>query len=117
MKPLLYVAGPYSAATSLGRAWHVAQANLAAALLMEAGYNVLVPHQLGLGIDPDSSRFGEQRWYDLTMDVMLRCDGVVLLPTWERSRGARSERDAAIEAGIPVYELADLIDDVPEVLL
>ena len=48
-------------------------------------------------------------WLDGDIELLNRCDAVVMTPDWERSAGARAERDHAVAEGIPVfYDLAAL---------
>lgn len=35
--------------------------------------------------------------------VMLQCDGVVMMPGWERSHGARMEHTVAASCGLPIH--------------
>ena len=42
-------------------------------------------------------------WLEGDMELLRRCDAVVLTPDWERSSGARAERQAAYNWSIPVY--------------
>lgn len=50
-------------------------------------------------IDRDFLRFAIQR----DVDAILQCDAMLLLPGWEKSRGASAERSVATWAGIPVF--------------
>jgi hypothetical protein len=44
------------------------------------------------------------------MEILSRCDFVIMTPDWEKSEGARKERDKAIALGIPVfYSLVTLV--------
>jgi len=43
------------------------------------------------------------------IEILKRCDLVVMVPGWENSSGAKEERNVAIEHNIPVFEW----DDVP----
>lgn len=46
-------------------------------------------------------------WYmRRTLQMMLDCDEIVLLPGWRDSKGARIERDLAEKLGMPVSEWA-----------
>lgn len=41
----------------------------------------------------------------LCLAVLPMCDGILLLPDWHQSKGARIERDQALLLGIPTIEL------------
>lgn len=41
---------------------------------------------------------------------LVRCDAIALLPAWNRSKGARLELHVALELGMPVFTLAELIE-------
>ena len=60
-------------------------------------------------IDPDN-RMGDAYWLDFTAEILRRCDGMVLLPGYERSEGTRNEILIAESAGLFIKHLADLIE-------
>ena len=76
---LLYIAGPYRAATEHGVAENIRRAEAMAIDLWKLGAAVLCPHKntafLG-GVVPD------QTFLDGDLVMMLRCDAVVTLPNW-----------------------------------
>ena len=44
-------------------------------------------------------------WLEATLELLRRCDLVVMMENWEESTGARGEHDEAIRRGIRVvYE-------------
>ena len=97
---LVYIAGPYTGPTQ----WIVAQ-NIRAAESYGRGVALLglfpiVPHVLG-------QSFGDEQtpefWYRGTLEVMKRCDAVIMLPNWSESKGAIHERRIALELGLPVF--------------
>jgi hypothetical protein len=48
-------------------------------------------------------------WLLGDLAILAKCDAMILTPDWERSSGARAEREFAEQRGIPVFEdLADL---------
>jgi hypothetical protein len=76
--------------------------------VIKLGAYPVSPHHIGLYVQ-DGGGQGEDWWYDATLELMLRCDAVLMLPRWEASRGATNERSAAIGSGMPVFEdLAEL---------
>lgn len=50
-------------------------------------------------------------WYESTMELMRRCDAVLMIPGWMASKGACKERDEAKRLGLPVfYHTGELLD-------
>ena len=100
-----YVAGPYRAATERQLLENIHQARLCAERLWQLGYAVFCPHlnsaHMG-GVAPDEAFLnGGMEW--------LECaDIIVMLPTCERSAGARAERQFALQRGIRVATLEEL---------
>ncbi len=44
-----------------------------------------------------------QFWIDGTLELLRRCDAVILTDDWERSSGARGEAQEAHRLGMPVF--------------
>lgn len=106
---LIYIAGRYSAKSASEIEENVELAKLAGHVVRSWGYEPLVPHIAVLEPLGESS---EERWKTAMRSCLVflgRCDGVVMLPNWRKSRGARIERWISIRRGIPVFEnLSDL---------
>lgn len=87
----LYLAGPMSGLPELNfPAFHRAAQSLRA-----SGYEVVNPAE----VNPEAG----MKWEDaMRADIpeLCRCDGIALLPGWERSRGARLEAHIAHELGM-----------------
>lgn len=102
---LLYLSGPMSGvADNNFPAFFAAET-----ALREAGYAVVNPAV--------SDMAPESPWEAFLRDdlrKMLGCDGVVVLPGWDQSQGARLEVYVANQVGIPVSELAELVPVVRE---
>lgn len=47
-------------------------------------------------------------WMKLDLREMMTCDVVAMLPGWERSKGAKTERWLALVLGMPVWETGGL---------
>lgn len=97
---LIYVAGPYRSKLGVhGIVENIRAAEQAALQLWRMGYAVICPHKntaLFDGAAPDDV------WLKGDIVMLLRCDAVYCLPTWESSTGAQGEVKAAEGAGIPV---------------
>lgn len=96
----IYIAGPMTGLPDLNfPAFHDAAAELRA-----AGFKVVNPAE----INPDHT----MAWADcMRRDIkaLMGCDCIVLLPGWMDSRGARLERHIAVQLGMQVFDLQDLL--------
>jgi hypothetical protein len=102
----VYVAGSYTADTRTRTLQNIMRALVAAVDLTKRGYHPIVPHTAG------SHHLGWEdamdRCYRTIKGLSPTRDCLAMLPGWEQSRGARAERELALEIGIPIYDLADL---------
>jgi nucleoside 2-deoxyribosyltransferase len=106
---VIYIAGPFRAPSyhvpGQQSAWGIHQ-NITAAMglaleVWRLGHVALCPHAntfcfQGAAID--------EVWLQGDLELLSRCDAILLTPDWSRSQGARAERDYAIEKGIPVFD-------------
>lgn len=99
----VYVSGPMTGIPGFNRiAFEEATKQL-----REKGFEVVSPHELD---DADAGARTQMTWGDfLSRDVKLIADegieGIVLLPGWYRSKGARLESFVGIQKGITFYTL------------
>lgn len=102
-----YIAGPYRADTHRGVVENIRAAEAVAIEVWKLGYVALCPHMnsaLFSGIAP------EEVFLEGALELLRRCDMVVVVPGWERSTGTRAELDEAERRNIPVMYLEDLRD-------
>jgi hypothetical protein len=109
---VVYVAGKFRSTNPDGtsNAWGVCQ-NVRAAeevglAVWKLGHAALVPH-LNTAHFQDADGLPDKLWLDGDLEILRRCDAVVLVPGWERSKGALAEITAANQLGIPVFDGAD----------
>jgi len=117
---LLYLAGPYSASETRTVEFNIAVARNVAISLWNQGHTVLCPHLNTANLEHDVT-FGTKdteaqymHWIMHSLNLLRRCDAIVLLPNWTESRGARTEHEYALEQKIPVYEWCDAGTIIPE---
>jgi len=111
MKPILiYIAGAYSADTPEGIEQNIAVACEVAALVNILGkgeFFAVCPHTITYPIRIIMRVKGlsasEQFWIEGTMEIMLRCDAVLFLHGWEKSKGAKGEFEKAIDNKIATW--------------
>ena len=97
---VIYVAGPFRGPNSWEMELNIRRAETLALEVWRAGFAVVCPHtntRFYQGAAPDAV------WLEGDLEILLRCDGVIVTPDWERSSGAREEVRVAHENNIPVY--------------
>jgi hypothetical protein len=103
---LVYVAGPFRAANSWDMEQNIRRAEALALDVWRLGAACICPHA--------NTRFfqnaaPDEVWLKGDLEMLARCDAMIMTPDWERSAGAREEHRYAITWGIPVfYELPPL---------
>ena len=98
---VIYVAGRFSAPDQWQRARNVRAAESLAFAVAEAGAMPLNP------LNNTHNFFGtltDAFWYEGTLELMRRCDAVILVPGWEGSKGVAAELAEARRRGLPVFE-------------
>ena len=103
---VIYVAGPFRGKTAWDVECNIRRAEELALAVSRVGAMPMCPHT--------NTRFfnGEgQFWLDGTMELLRRCDAVVLTHDWERSSGARAEVAEAERIGLPVFLGAAELND------
>jgi hypothetical protein len=100
---LVYVAGPYRGDIDA----NIAAARRAAIKLWEAGFVGICPHLNTAHFEVDCSvREDTYLWGGI--EILTRCDAIVMLPGWEESQGARGEYDVAKRIGLPISVYPEL---------
>lgn len=105
---IVYLAGPYRADPHDGIEANIQAARKAAIALWEAGYVVICPHLNTAHFEVDCD-VPEETYLLGDLEILRRCDAVVLMLDWYSSRGARIEVVAAEDADIPTLTLADAL--------
>lgn len=99
---VIYIAGPYRADTERGIIENIRAAETVAIEVWKAGDIALCPHlntKLFGGILPDKV------WLEGAIELMKRCDGIALVPGWEKSKGTKFELIIANMNNIPVVRI------------
>jgi hypothetical protein len=110
-RPIIMVSGPMTGIPDLNYPLF----NAVAQRLRNIGCTVENPAENNPAMDdPEWSD-----WMRLSLTQLMRCDAVMMLPGWWRSKGARIEWAVAKLLGIPVFGvleinlLARMVGDVP----
>lgn len=100
MEKVVYVAGPYTADTDFVRMQNIRSADDVTAKLWSIGAFALCPHKI-------TAFYGglreESVFIEGGLELLRRCDAVVLVEGWENSGGTLGEIKEALKLSIPVY--------------
>ncbi len=97
---LIYIAGAYTAPTRCAIAANVQRAREVADAVARLGAFPVTPHLLGDGIeDAGDAAF----WYAGTLEVMRRCDALIVVPGSDESKGTSTEIAVMVTMGKPVF--------------
>ena len=98
---VVYIAGPFRAPTEYQRRTHIANAERRALEVWKLGLVALCPHLNTAHFDGEGD---DAVWLAGDLELLKRCDAVLMVEGWERSQGATHERTVAVERGMPVFE-------------
>jgi hypothetical protein len=104
---LVYIAGPYRAATAWQCEQNIRAAEAIAYRVAELGAYPVCPHTNTRQIF-ESAQDDPSFWLDGTLELMRRCDGALFMPTWTKSSGAVAEHREAERLGLPHFGVAHL---------
>lgn len=105
---LIYVAGPYSAPTDEGVDANIEAAGRIAAQLWRMGHAAICPHMNTAKMERWVEGVTYSDYMRGDLDMVSRCDAVVMVPGWENSRGAKEEHEYALALKIPIHYAPDL---------
>ena len=98
---VVYIAGPYRGANAWVIEQNIRRAESLALAVWRSGAAALCPHT--------NTRFfqgaaDDAVWLNGDLELLRRCDAVLLVEGWERSSGAQHERILAQELDLPVFD-------------
>lgn len=107
---VIYIAGPYRAATQDGIDANVQRAAAVGQELLRRGHVVLCPHTMTHNWDQGTG-IADEVFLETDLVLLSRCDAICMVEGWDRSVGARAELDRACDLRLLVFEC---VDDVPQ---
>lgn len=103
---LIYVAGPFRGASSWEVENNIRRAETLALEVWRLGAAAICPHcntRFFNGAAPD------ELWLSGTLEMLRRCDAIIVTSNWKQSAGARAEVAFAYNQGIPLFtDIEDL---------
>lgn len=101
---VIYIAGPFRGPSTWDIQTNIMNAMGLALEVWKLGAVALCPHANTMffqGAAPDNT------WLHGDLELLSRCDAVLVTPDWARSVGARGEVALALERGMPVLASLD----------
>ncbi len=108
MKLVIYIAGPFRAASAACVAQNIENASKVGEMVIRAGHYPLVPHLLGSNSKWDMSDELILAW---TQALMLRCNAMIVLPRPYTSAGTMAEITLAKNRDLPTAFMQSLNDE------
>lgn len=107
---LIYVAGRFTATTREGVQRNIAEAVAIGLEVARVGAMPVIPHS-----NTSHPNFEALQpytfWIDGTLELLRRCDGIIMVPGWEASRGACGELAEAQRLGLAVFMTIEELED------
>lgn len=97
---VIYIAGKYRGPNAWAVEQNIRAAEEVAARVWAAGMVALCPHANARHMDGVAS---DEHFLAGTLELMRRCDAVVLVPNWRDSEGVRAEVAEAERLGLPIF--------------
>jgi hypothetical protein len=102
---IAYVAGPYRGKTHNEVQKNIQNAREVAEFLWSKGFAVICPHMNSAFM---SGCCDEKAFLAGYIEILKRCDFVVLVDGWEASAGSTDEGDCASDEGIEAYSFEEI---------
>lgn len=111
---IIYLATPIRPKGNQTLDGNIAKAKQIALELWKKGYTVICPAaNSDLPISLAEKELEADRWLNGDIEILQRCDAMVVSPGWQLSDGVKGEISCAEMYGIPTYYYPDLpeLDD------
>ena len=106
---VIYLATPIRPKNGQTLEGNLAKAKQIALELWKKGYTVFCPAaNSDLPISLADKEVEAERWLNGDIEILTRCDAIVVEPGWDCSVGVKGEISVASTAGIPIYLYPDL---------
>lgn len=97
---IIYIAGPFRGPSNWAIVQNIRRAERLALEIWAMGHVALCPH---LNTQNFQDALPDVVWLLGDLDLVARCDGVLLAHNWEKSKGSVGEMKHAMLHGIPVF--------------
>ena len=108
---IIYVAGPYNGKDPLDVKQHILNASKVSIECWKRGWACICPHKNSSGFESyEDDKLTWETWINGDLEILAKCDAIVMVDDWHESKGALIELEFAKEKGIIIFMS---IDDVP----
>lgn len=97
---VVYIAGPFRGKSHWEIAENIRNAERLALEVWRMGAVAICPHANTAHFQNAAP---DEVWLNGDLELLARCDAVLMTPDWMRSRGANEEHDFALARKIPVF--------------
>jgi nucleoside 2-deoxyribosyltransferase len=105
---VVYVAGPFRGDTPWQVEENIRMAERTGLRVALAGFVPLIPHTMYRYFDKSAP---DEFWLDGTIELLRRCDGIVMSVGWPMSSGSRAELEFAKEHGQRVFKTIEELEE------
>ena len=99
---LVYIAGKYRDKNLWGVTQNIREAERVMVAYLKMGFAVICPHKNTAYLDGSCGDGDDHIYLDMDLEMLGRCDIIVMLTNWERSEGAKKELEYARAHGLKV---------------
>jgi len=96
---VVFIAGPFRGANAWEVQQNVRQAEALAMAVWRLGAMAYCPHKNTEHFD---KALPDQVFLDGNLEMLRRCDAILMTPDWERSSGAKGEYEEAFNRAMPI---------------
>jgi len=97
---VVYIAGSYRSETISGVFNNILKAREVALKYWKKGFAVICPHMNTALFDGEMP---DDTWLDGDIEILKRCDAIVMMKGWEKSAGATIELEEAMKLNLNVF--------------
>ena len=109
--PLIYISGPFTSQDAKSLQTTTDLASMISLECFKNGWSVISAHKNLIGFVV-SEKMSYDRWMYATSAQIAKCDAVLLLPGWEKSKGTIVEVQFCEKMNIPVFDF--LKEGIPD---
>ncbi len=116
-RPIVFISGPYQGQSHDGDSYleiedNINEARHVAVYLAKKGLGFFCPHLNSAHFEVMAPEATVDYWYDMDISILRGCDAIVLLPTWQSSKGAIAELEEAGKIGLSIFFLPDEMNEL-----